>query len=71
MSFKENLKDELIYQDIKAIELAHDIKIPYSTLMSYLNKQKCLPNVEIGVKIAKRLNVSVEYLVFGTTCSFW
>lgn len=40
MSFKENLKDELIF---KAIELAHDIKIPYSTLMSYLNKQKCLP----------------------------
>lgn len=66
MSFAENLRNELIYNDIKIKELSFRTKIPYTTLLSYMNDKKSLPNVEAGVRIAKVLNVSVEYLVTGT-----
>ena len=33
--------------------------------MSYIDARGVLPNVETGVKIAKVLGVSVEYLVTG------
>lgn len=65
MSFAENLRNELIYNDIKIKELAFRTQIPYTTLLSYMNDKKALPNVEAGVRIAKVLNVSVEYLVTG------
>ena len=65
MSFAENLRNELIYSDIKIKELAHATNIPYTTLLSYLNEKGCLPNVDAGVRIARALNVSVEYLVTG------
>lgn len=65
MSFAENLRNELTYNDIKIKELSARTKIPYTTLLSYMNDKKSLPNVEAGVKIAKILNVSVEYLVTG------
>ena len=65
MSFAENLRNELIYSDIKIKELAHATTIPYTTLLSYMNGKGCLPNVDAGVKIARALNVSVEYLVTG------
>lgn len=67
MSFGENLKKELYYNDIKVKEMAKRINIPYSTMLSYMNNKNCLPNVETGAKIARVLNVSVEYLVFGTS----
>ena len=60
MSFAENLRNELIYSDIKIKELAHATNIPYTTLLSYLNEKGCLPNVDAGVRIARALNVSVE-----------
>ena len=66
MSFSENLKKELYYNDIEAKEMAKLVDIPYSTMLSYMNSKKCLPNVETGVKIARTLNVSVEYLVYGS-----
>ena len=65
MSFKENLKNELVYNDIKVKELANRVKIPYTTMLSYLDSRAIIPNAEIAVKIAKALNVSVEYLVTG------
>lgn len=65
MSFAENLRNELTYNDIKIKELSARTKIPYTTLLSYMNDKKSLPNVEAGVKISKILNVSVEYLVTG------
>ena len=64
MSFSENLKTELYYSSIKASELARATKIPYATILSYLNKD-VLPRVDYAVRIAKFLNVSVEYLVTG------
>lgn len=65
MSFRENLKKELFYNDIKTKELARKINVPYTTTLAYLDKRGVMPNAEIAVRIAKVLNVSVEYLVTG------
>ena len=65
MSFKNNLRNELSYQDMKVKKLAMLTHIPYTTLLSYVNYSNTLPNCEIAVKIASKLNVSVEYLVTG------
>lgn len=65
MSFADNLRDELAYNDIKIKEFSYMTDIPYPTMLSYVNNKQSLPNVEMGVRIAKALNVSVEYLVTG------
>ncbi len=65
MSFKCNLKNELKYQDIQLKELSGRIGVPYGTILSYVNHQECIPNVYIAYKIAKELDVSLEYLVTG------
>ena len=65
-TFQENLKKELYYNDVRAKELSYRTEIPYSTILSYLNKRNCVPTVINGVKIAQALNTSVEYLVNGS-----
>ena len=67
MGFKENLKDELKYQDIKVKELAEMTGIPKGTLDHYLAEKCSAPLADAAVKIAQALNVSVEYLVTGNT----
>ncbi len=66
MSFSENLRDTLEYRDMQIKELAAKTGISNSTIENYLSGQKSLPNVENGVKIAKTLGVTVEYLVTRT-----
>jgi len=65
MGFKENLKDELIYQDISTKELSAKTNISMNTLNHYLKTNGATPSVENAVKIARSLGVSVEYLVTG------
>jgi transcriptional regulator with XRE-family HTH domain len=65
MGFKENLKSELSYQGKLVKELATMTGISKNTLNNYLNSRRYTPSAEIAVKIAKALNVSVEYLVTG------
>jgi len=65
MGFKENLKSELQYKGMLVKELAAESGIKNETLDSYLSARSQLPNIEAGVKIAKALDVSVEYLVDG------
>lgn len=62
--FAENLKVELIYNGYKIKEFSEIIGIPYTTMLSYLNKNN-LPRVDVAVKIAKVLHTSVEYLLTG------
>ena len=64
-SFKKNLRDELNYQDLTVKELSAKIDIPKPTLDCYLGSRQTMPPADIAVKIAKALNVSVEYLVTG------
>lgn len=67
MSFADNLRDELNYNEINLKEFSKIVGIPYETMRSYINYRFCsLPNVITAVKIADTLNVTVEYLVKGT-----
>ena len=65
MSFKENLKSELEFQDIKVKELAVRSGISRRTIDQYLSTAAKMPSAENAVKIAKVLGVSDEYLVTG------
>ena len=65
MSFRENLKEELSFQDIRVKELAFKTGINKRTIDNYLRENKSEPTAENAVKIAKVLNVTVEYLVTG------
>lgn len=65
MSFKENLKLELEFKDIKVKELAATCGISRRTIDQYLASNAKMPSAENAVKIAQALNVSVEYLVTG------
>ncbi|MBR4322694.1 helix-turn-helix domain-containing protein [Treponema sp.] len=66
MGFKENLKEELKFQDIKQKELSEKTGISVNTLRNYINDHNALPNIYSAVKIAKALNTTVEKLVDGT-----
>jgi len=65
MSFRENLKAELTFADMRVKELAKLSGIKKTTIDSYLRENNNIPSVEAAVRIAKALNVSVEYLVMG------
>ena len=66
MGFKENLKDELKFQDITVKELAEKSGISKRTIDHYFAEKNTYPQAEAAVKIAQVLGVSVEYLVTGT-----
>ncbi|MDR0443920.1 MAG: helix-turn-helix domain-containing protein [Treponema sp.] len=65
--FRENLRNELDFQDIKVKELSAKSGVPKATLECYLRTQSTEPSAENAVKIAQALQVSVEYLVIGET----
>ena len=65
MGFKENLKNELEYQGLLVKELSEKSGIKKQTLDNYLSTHNCIPHADVAVKIAKALNVSVEYLITG------
>ena len=65
MGFRENLKSELAYADVKVKELAKISGIKKSTIDSYLRENSYMPSAETAVCIANALGVSVEYLVKG------
>lgn len=65
MGFRENLKEELIYQDMQIKELAQKTGLSKNTIANYLTVNGNLPNIESAVKIARALGVSVEFLVTG------
>lgn len=65
MSFKDNLREEMEFQDIKQKELSEKTGISVNTIRNYINGHNALPSAEVAVKIADVLGVSVEYLVTG------
>lgn len=66
MSFRENLKSELIFRGILVKELSAQTGINKRTLDNYLREKSNTPPSDIAVKIAQALDVSVEFLVTGT-----
>lgn len=67
--FRTNLRNELDYQGLTVKELSAKTGIPKPTLSCYLSSRKTMPTADAAVKIAKALNVTVEYLVTGETKS--
>ncbi|BDC97095.1 helix-turn-helix domain-containing protein [Treponema saccharophilum] len=65
MTFRETLREEISYQGITLKELAEKSGVPKRTLESYVDARARIPTAENAVKIAKSLNVTVEYLVTG------
>lgn len=65
MTFKDRLREEIEYKGILIKEISAEIGISNNTFLSYINSRNVMPNVETAVKIAKALDVSVEYLVTG------
>ena len=63
--FRDTLRSELDFQDIKVKELAVRTGISQRTLEGYLGARGSIPPADVAVKIAQVLNVSVEYLVTG------
>lgn len=69
MGFRENLKDELKYQDIRVKELAEKSGVSKRVIDHYLAEKYTEPQAVNAVKIAAVLGVSVEYLVTGRDSS--
>jgi len=65
MGFKENLKSELAYSGILVKELAAKSGVNKFSIDNYLSKRGQTPSVEVAVRIAQALGVTVEYLVTG------
>ena len=70
MAFRDNLKSELDFQDIKVKELAVKSGISKRTIDQYLSSEAKMPSAENAVKIARALGVTVEYLVTGKPAEF-
>ena len=68
-SFRENLRSELNYQGVTVKELSARTGIPIATLDCYLGTRANVPSVDSAFKIARALQVSVEYLLVGEETS--
>ncbi len=64
-SFADRLREEIEYVGISQRELAEKAGIKKRALDMYLGSRESMPAVDVAVKIAEVLNVSVEYLVTG------
>jgi transcriptional regulator with XRE-family HTH domain len=65
MGFRENLRAELNYADMCVKELAARTGIKKGTIDGYLREKGYTPSVDIALRIARALGVTVEYLVTG------
>jgi len=65
MDFWNNVKIELSFQGLTQKDLANKADLNYRTLQNWIARN-IQPDVFAAVKIAKSLNVSAEYLLFGT-----
>ena len=65
MSFKENLKEAMYCKNLTTIQLAELADINSGTISSYLKTKNSMPPVDKALKLAKALDVSVDFLVNG------
>ena len=63
--FKTNLRAELDYLGLTVKELSAKTGIAKGTLDCYLGVRASIPPVDIAVRIANALDITVEYLVTG------
>ena len=67
MSFRKRLKEEITYNGLLLKEVADKAGIPKRTLDTYVDKREIIPPADVAVRLAKVLDVTVEYLVTGET----
>lgn len=65
-TFAERLKEEIDYLGLTRKELAYKADVKVRALDMYLGTQGSMPPADVAVRLAKALNVTVEYLVTGT-----
>lgn len=65
MSFKENLKEAMYCKNLTTVQLAALTGINSGTISSYLKTKNSMPPVDKAIKLAKALDVSVDFLVNG------
>lgn len=65
MSFKENLKEAMYCKNLTTIQLAAITGINSGTISSYLKTKNSMPPVDKALKLAKALDVTVDFLVNG------
>lgn len=68
MGFWANVEEEMEYQGISRKELAYKANISYSGIGLGLERDS-MPGADTALSIAKVLNVSIEYLLYGTSTS--
>lgn len=64
-TFADRLREEMNYWGLTHKELALRADIKPRALAMYLGTQKSMPPADVAVRLAKALNVTVEYLVTG------
>lgn len=64
-SFSERLRDEIEYMGMTRKELAQKADIKKRALDMYLGTQESMPPADVAIRLAKALNVNVEYLILG------
>lgn len=65
MSFNENLKEAMYCKNVTTIQLATLSGINSGTISNYLKTKGSMPPVDKALKLAKALDVSVDFLVNG------
>ncbi|WP_147612305.1 helix-turn-helix transcriptional regulator [Treponema pectinovorum] len=64
MTFSERVLEELEYKGSNQKELADFLKVRPSTVNAWIIRNS-MPAVDVAYKVAKYLNVSLEYLLTG------
>lgn len=59
------VRDEISYQGLQIKEVAAMSNVSISSFLSYIDARERTPAVDVAVRIAQALGVTVEYLVTG------
>lgn len=65
MTFADRLREEIEYTGMAQKEVAFKAGVKKRALDMYLGSRASMPPADVAVKLAKVLNVTVEYLVTG------
>lgn len=64
-TFSDRLREEIDYLGLTRKELSYKANVKIRALDMYIGSQGSMPPADVAVRLAKALNVTVEYLVTG------
>lgn len=65
MDFRDRLRERIEYLGMLDKEVAAKAGISKRAIDSYVGSRKCMPSADAAMRLAKVLDVSVEYLITG------